>query len=275
MTFLDQMNRSVQLPHWPPRRIISLVPSQTEFLADLSLDDEVVGITKFCIHPNNWFQQKKRVGGTKTLDFHKIEVLKPDLIIGNKEENEQSQIEYLAQHYPVWMSDIYTLEDALDMMRKLGQVTGKTEKANAIIAEVENQFAHHFKPRRFLKPTRFPEEGGTPKVAYLIWRKPYMAAGSGTFIDDMLRRAGFDNVFTSLARYPEISHQQFKEARPDAILLSSEPYPFSEKHIAELQEICPDATIQLVDGELFSWYGSRLLQAPRYFAELREKIAAK
>ena len=266
MTFLDQMNRSVQLPHWPPRRIISLVPSQTEFLADLGLDDEVVGITKFCIHPNNWFQQKKRVGGTKTLDFHKIEVLKPDLIIGNKEENEQSQIEYLAQHYPVWMSDIYTLEDALDMMRKLGQVTGKTEKANAIIAEVENQFAHH------IKPTRFSEEGGTPKVAYLIWRKPYMAAGSGTFIDDMLRQSGFDNVFANLSRYPEITPEQLAIARPAMIFLSSEPYPFSEKHIAELQEICPDAAIQLVDGEMFSWYGSRLLQAPGYFAELRGRL---
>ncbi|MBC7777270.1 MAG: ABC transporter substrate-binding protein [Phycisphaerae bacterium] len=275
MTFSDQMGRTIKLDHWPPRRIISLVPSQTEFLADLGLEKEVVGITKFCVHPAEWFQQKKRVGGTKTLDFQKIDVLKPDLIIGNKEENEQSQIEFLAQHYPVWMSDIYTLEDALDMMRKLGELTGKTEKANAIAAEVDKQF----KPRRFLKPTRFGEEGAylncTPKVAYFIWRKPYMAAGSGTFIDDMLRRASFENVFGNLARYPEISEQQLADAQPDAIFLSSEPYPFSEKHVAGLQEICPAAQIQLVDGELFSWYGSRLLQAPDYFAALREKLDLK
>lgn len=262
MTFSDQMNRSVQLPHWPPRRIVSLVPSQTEFLADLGLVEEVVGITKFCIHPTEWFQAKKRVGGTKTLDFQKIEALRPDLIIGNKEENEQSQIEYFSQKYPVWMSDIFTLEDALVMMRKLGELTGKTEKANSIAAAVDEHFTQHL-----------PLPTYHSKVAYLIWRKPYMAAGSGTFIDDMLRRAGFENVFKNLARYPEISEEQLRNARPEAILLSSEPYPFSKKHIAALQEVCPDSRIQLVDGELFSWYGSRLLQAPGYFAELREKMA--
>ncbi len=264
MTYTDQLNRTVKLDNGPPRRMVSLVPSQTEFLADLGLEKEVVGITKFCIHPAEWFQQKKRVGGTKTLDFQKIEALKPDLIIGNKEENEQIQIEFLAQRYPVWMSDIYTLEDALDMMRKLGEVTGKTEKGNAIATEVDRQFDQC--------STLNTQHAQPPKVAYLIWRKPFMAAGSRTFIDDMLRRAGFENVFGNLARYPEISAQQLALARPAAIFLSSEPYPFSGKHIAGLQEICPEAQIQLVDGELFSWYGSRLLQAPGYFAELREKL---
>jgi len=263
----DQLGRSIKLPHWPPRRIISLVPSQTEFLADLGLEKEVVGITKFCVHPTEWFQQKKRVGGTKTLDFQKIEALKPDLIIGNKEENDQSQIEYLSQRYPVWMSDIYTLEDALDMMRSLGELTGKTEKANAIASEVERQFTQHLS----LLPAIADAKAGTTyhsKVAYLIWRKPYMAAGSNTFIDDMLRRAGFENVFANLSRYPEISSEQLAIMRPEVILLSSEPYPFSEKHIVELQEICPESRIQLVDGELFSWYGSRLLSSPAYFAGL-------
>ncbi|MDO8365950.1 MAG: helical backbone metal receptor, partial [Saprospiraceae bacterium] len=232
---------------------------------------EIVGITKYCIHPTAWFQTKKRVGGTKTLDFQKIEALEPDLIIGNKEENEQSQIEYLIPKYPVWMSDIYTLQDALDMMRKLGEVTGKTEKSNSIVTEIEQRFIHH---------SSFPIHHSSfiihhYKTAYLIWRKPFMAAGSGTFIDDMLQRAGFDNVFSNLSRYPEISFDQLASARPEIILLSSEPYPFKEKHLAELQEICPAALIQLVDGELFSWYGSRLLQAPNYFAELRGRLAEK
>ncbi|MFN0033796.1 MAG: ABC transporter substrate-binding protein [Saprospiraceae bacterium] len=257
MNFTDQMGRRVALAHWPPRRIVSLVPSQTEFLADLGLENEVVGITKFCVRPSEWFQSKPRVGGTKTLDFQKIEALRPDLLIGNKEENEQSQIEHLAQRYPVWMSDILTLRHALDMMQRVGQLTGKSEPANKLAFQIEIEFAHR---SSFIVHRS--------KVVYLIWRKPYMAAASGTFIDDMLRRAGFENAFAHLSRYPEISPEQLAAARPDILLLSSEPYPFSEKHFPALQEICPDARIQLVDGEMFSWYGSRLLHAPAYFAKL-------
>ncbi len=257
MVHTDQMGRKVTLPHWPPKRIVSLVPSQTEFLADLGLENEVVGITKFCIHPAEWFQNKKRVGGTKTIDFQKVEALKPDLIIGNKEENEQGQIEYLAQKFPVWMSDIGTLEEALDMMRLLGQLVGKAEKAAALAAEVEN---------RFLQLPKVM--GARPKVAYLIWRKPYMAAARNTFIDNMLLHAGYDNVFAGLSRYPEVSAEQLRAARPDYIFLSSEPYPFAEKHFPALREICPDAQVRLVDGELFSWYGSRLLLAPGYYVSL-------
>jgi len=261
MDFYDQMGRLVTLKQWPPRRIISLVPSQTELLADLDLGDSVVGITKFCIHPLDWFQGKKRVGGTKTLDFQKIEALQPDLIIGNKEENEQSQIEYLSQRYSIWMSDIYTLEDAVDMMQRLGAVTGKQRKATEITEALKQKFVRlSERPKAFIR------------AAYLIWRKPYMAAAQGTFVDNMLQHAGFENVFASLTRYPEVTREQLQAANPSVILLSSEPYPFSEKHLEEIREICPGARIQLVDGELFSWYGSRLLQAPEYFARLRENI---
>jgi ABC-type Fe3+-hydroxamate transport system substrate-binding protein len=261
MNFTDQMHRPINLSTWPPQRIVSLVPSQTEFLADLELDAAVVGITKFCIHPNSWYQEKNRVGGTKTIDFQKIKALQPDLIIGNKEENEQSQIAQLAQEYPVWMSDIYTLEDALEMMHRVGDLTGKTEKAQAIAESVEHAF------KQLILPETEPE-----KAAYLIWRKPYMVAGGHTFIDDMLRHAGFENVFANHSRYPEISLDQLAAAEPTYILLSSEPYPFAAKHLAEIQEICPNARIELVDGELFSWYGSRLLHAPNYFESLRNRL---
>lgn len=264
MDFTDQMGRLVTLKQWPPRRIISLVPSQTEFLADLELADSVVGITKFCIHPAAWFQGKKRVGGTKTLDYQKIEALQPDLIIGNKEENDQSQIEYLAQRYSIWMSDIYTLEDALDMMQRLGALTGKQRKATEITEALKQKFGGLSElPKAFTQ------------AAYLIWRKPFMVAAKGTFVDNMMHHAGFENVFGSLTRYPEVTREQLKEAKPSVILLSSEPYPFSEKHLKEILEICPEARIQLVDGELFSWYGSRLLQAPDYFVRLREQIGLK
>lgn len=257
------MGRRVALAQFPPRRIVSLVPSQTELLADLGLHDRVVGITKFCVRPQAWFQEKQRVGGTKTLDFAKIEALQPDLLIGNKEENERAQIEYLAEKHPVWMSDIGTLADALDMIRSLGHLTGTFAQAEAIAQKIEAGFAA-FRPPATARRL--------PSVAYLIWRKPYMAAGSGTFIHEMLGEAGFENVFAGRARYPEIAADELAAARPDVLLLSSEPYPFAEKHLAEFREICPAAKIRVVDGELFSWYGSRLLHAPGYFQRLREEI---
>ena len=257
----DQMNRKIKLPDGAPQRIISLVPSQTEFLFDLGLEEEVVGITKFCVHPSEWFQTKARVGGTKTINFEKIAALRPDLIIGNKEENDRTQIETLAEHYPVWMSDITTLNDATDMMLRLGVLTDKTEKAQALVTEIR-KFFHAY----------LMQEMPIRRVAYFIWRKPYMVAAQGTFIHEMLGMAGFKNVFNYLDRYPEITLDTLAAAQPDCIFLSSEPYPFAEKHIAVFQEACPAARIQIVDGEMFSWYGSRLRFAPAYFRSLLKNV---
>lgn len=260
MTFTDHLNRNIEIPAWPPRRIVSLVPSQSELLADLGLENEVVGITKFCVHPRNWFETKARIGGTKTLNFEKIETLKPDLIIGNKEENEQAQIEQLAKKYPVWMSDVSTLKTAYDMIGRVGELVGKTAEAKNLIEKIQAEFAMH----------RVPST--VSRAAYFIWRKPYMVTGSGTFIDEMLRLAGFENVFSHKNRYPEISLEELEKAEPEVILLSSEPYPFSKKHFGPLQEICPRSRIQLVDGEMFSWYGSRLIHSAAYFKKLRETL---
>lgn len=261
MMFTDQLQRKVILPVWPPQRIVSLVPSQTELLYDLGLGAAVAGITKFCVHPAEWFREKNRVGGTKTLDFKKIDALKPDLIIGNKEENERGQIEQLAEKYPVWMSDIATLDDAYDMMLRVGELTGKQAESRHLVEKIKNAFT----------AIRLPgNQHRRPSVAYFIWRKPYMVAGSGTFIDAMLHEAGFENVFAQKDRYPEISLEKLAEARPEFILLSSEPYPFAEKHFAAFREVCPESKIARVDGELFSWYGSRLLYSAAYFQELRK-----
>lgn len=245
---------------FPPQRIVSLVPSQTELLCDLGLGSRVVGVTKFCIYPPEARQNAAVIGGTKNFDFEKIAALKPDLIIGNKEENYQAGIEQLAANYPVWLSDIGTLPQALDMVKRVAFITGKKEQGEKIAAEITAAFA-----------TRISLKAETA-VAYFIWRKPYMAAASGTFIDDMLRRAGFRNVFADLERYPEITAAQLRDAAPERIFLSSEPYPFGAKHLAEFQEICPTAKIQLVDGELFSWYGSRLRQSAAYFQELAANV---
>lgn len=186
MTFTDQMHRTVELPVWPPQRIVSLVPSQTELLHALGLEKEVVGITKFCVHPQEWFRTKNRIGGTKTLNVEKIATLQPDLIIGNKEENDQEQIEALAGRYPVWMSDIVTLADACDMIGRVGELTGKAMEAGDLVARIQSDF-------RLLAQDRF-----TPlRAAYFIWRKPYMVAAAGTFIHEMLQLAGFKNVFSA------------------------------------------------------------------------------
>jgi len=261
MIFTDQLQRKVNLPVWPPQRIVSLVPSQTELLFDLGLEREVAGITKFCVHPVEWFREKPRVGGTKTVNFKKTDALKPDLIIGNKEENEREQIEQLAEKYPVWMSDIATLNDAYDMMLRVGELTGKQTVSLNLIDRIKTAFS----------AIRLPgNQHRRPSVAYFIWRKPYMVAGSGTFIDAMLHEAGFENVFAEKGRYPEINLEKLAEARPEFILLSSEPYPFAEKHFAAFREVCPESKIARVDGELFSWYGSRLLHSAAYFQELRK-----
>ena len=250
MDFTDQTGRTIKLSQLP-KRIISLVPSQTELLSDLGLDHEVVGITKFCVHPGEWREQKTIVGGTKTVNLSVIDALSPDLIIGNKEENTREEIELLQQKFPVWMSDIYNLEDALKMIGHVGMMTGRVSNGNKIIEDIRQQF-------QALK--KLP----TYKALYLIWRKPWMGAASNTFIDAMLTTLGLVNSLASFTRYPELSEADIRTLNPQLILLSSEPYPFREKHIAELRLICPAAKIILVDGEMFSWYGSRLRYAVDY-----------
>ncbi len=258
-SFIDQLGRRVVLSTYPPRRIVSLVPSQTELLADLGLGAAVVGITKFCVHPQHWLKEKTRIGGTKTVHIDRVEELRPDLIIANKEENTQEQIEELSAQFPVWISDVTDLPSALGMIRGIGEITDKVGAAE----EWAQGVATHFTDL-----TDLP----TQRAAYFIWRNPLMAAASTTFIDKMMEKAGFENVFGQLQRYPEISAEQLREAAPAVILLSSEPYPFKAKHLAEFQELCPQAVIRLVDGELFSWYGSRLIHAPAYFRSLREAL---
>lgn len=252
---IDQMGREVTFNYYP-ERIVSVVPSQTELLYDLGLDAEVVGITKFCVHPEDWFRSKARVGGTKKLNIEKIRELKPDLIIANKEENTQEQIEELAKEFPVWLSDITNLPGALNMIQALGQVTGQEGRANALVEEIVQGFQQLHK-------------ANTPRrVAYFIWRNPWMSIGHDTFIHSMIQTMGWQNVLADRSRYPEITLEELKGYNPELVLLSSEPYPFKEEHIAEIKATLPGAEVKLVDGEMFSWYGSRLKKAVAYLQEL-------
>ncbi len=260
--YTDQCGRSVSISN-SPQRIISLVPSQTELLYDLGLGDRVEGITKFCIHPNEWFRTKTRIGGTKTIKMDIIHHLQPDLIIANKEENVKEQVEELAIQYPVWVSDVNNLEDALEMIEAVGTITSTYYKAKEIAGTIRSKF-ETLTPNYQLQ---------TPdSTCYLIWKDPFITVGGDTFINNMLQYAGLTNIFGYLNRYPEITISQLQTTSPRLILLSSEPYPFQQKHVDELQRQLPDAKILLVDGELFSWYGSRLLKAPKYFKELRLQL---
>ena len=206
---IDMMGREVSY-HFPPRRIVSLVPSQTEYLLDIQAP--VLGRTKFCIHPAKEVSEVQVIGGTKNFKFDAIDRLKPDLIIGNKEENYKEGIDELAEKFPVWMSDIYTLEDAFQMMEQVAIVCDRTQQANAVIGQCQ----------RSIKSIRGSKTG---RVLYLMWRNPWMAAGRNTFIDYMLSHLGYENVVNE-TRYPELSDEEINTLKPDQILLSSEPFPF-------------------------------------------------
>jgi len=229
-------------------------------LFDLSLENELVGLTRFCIHPEDKVSAKVRVGGTKDFDLERIISLNPDLIIGNKEENYEEGINELMQHFPVWMSDISSLDDAYRMMNDIGEITNKQKEAHEIVAEIKSNFS---------KLSIVNYQLSIPTCAYFIWRKPYMVAASGTFIDHMLGVFGVKNAFAELSRYPKVTDEQIAAVNPDLIFLSSEPYSFTERHIDEFKSLCPDAKIIIVDGELFSWYGSRLKHTAAYFQHLR------
>ena len=245
--------------NYVPQKIISLVPSQTELLHYLGLENETIGITKFCIHPHEWFITKKRVGGTKNIDHKKIATLHPDLVIANKEENTKEDIETLSAKYPVWLTDIHNLAGALEMIRDIGKLTARNHEAMALAKLLKKLYPLHFK------------KTGRIAVVYLIWKDPFMTVGGDTFINSMLEYAGFDNVFSDLSRYPVISMEDINNSAARIILLSSEPYPFKEKHLKQMT-LDTNKKIVLADGEMFSWYGSRLLYAKEYFKKIMDHI---
>ncbi len=242
-------------------RIISLVPSQTELLVDLGLKNQLIGVTKYCVHPKNIRKEIETIGGTKALDLDKIRALKPDLIIANKEENQQDQIESLALEFPVWISDINNLDSAWDMIDRIADLLNKKEIADQLIIECKEKWETIY--------------SGTIRgtCLYFIWQKPYMLAGKDTFIDNVISHIGLENLAHQFeGRYPEISQETIKELNPDYIFLSSEPYPFKEKNLKQMEKIVLDSTVHLVDGEFFSWYGSRLLPAAEYFSKLKNTL---
>lgn len=238
-------------------RIISVVPSLTELLFDLGLESQIVGVTRFCIHPKEKTKKIKKIGGTKNLKIERIIELQPDLIIANKEENAKEDIQLLQQKCNVLLTDIFTLEDSLEVIKEIGELTSTKSQAEVL----RNQINHAFNTMKIPSPLN----GKT--LAYVIWQNPVMIAGTNTFINDLITKLGFTNI-TKESRYPMINDEELNVLDPDYIFLSSEPFPFKEKQRAEFQKKHPNSRVVLVDGEMFSWYGSRLLLAPEYFQNL-------
>ncbi|MCL7753781.1 helical backbone metal receptor [Polaribacter sp. Z022] len=264
MEYQDQIGRVLVLKK-TPIRIICLVPSLTELLVDLGLEDCIIGITKFCIHPEHLKQTKTVVGGTKNINIDKIKNLKPDIILCNKEENSKDIVEICEKIAPTHVSDIYTIDDNLDLIKQYGLLFSKENKATEIIEEIHSKLEDF---RRFTKTLK------VKKVTYFIWKNPWMAVGNNTFINHLLQLNKFENIYQNKERYPEVQLNEIDANRNlDFVFLSSEPYPFKGEHIFEVEKITKKAKVILVDGEMFSWYGSRLKLAFKYFKTLHKNIA--
>ena len=256
-TFNDQIGREITIDK-KPESIVSLVPSITELLYDLGLENELKGRTKFCIHPKGKVNKVQAIGGVMGLDYHKIQQIDPDIIFASREENGMNEINEISKQYPVWVSNVNNLADAQEMIRSIGDVCQVPDKAEEITTNINAEFE---------KLSEIPD--GVIKGVYLVWKNPLYTINKNTFIHDMLRRTGIENLFADKEdSYPKIEEKEIQEKKPDYIFLPSEPYNFTEKEAKEFRKKFPNSEIRRVDGEYFSWYGSHLLKAPSYFKQI-------
>ncbi|QXP71093.1 ABC transporter substrate-binding protein [Polaribacter sp. R2A056_3_33] len=259
MEFQDQIGRILKFDK-TPKRIVCLVPSLTELLVDLGLENAIVGITKFCISPTHLKQTKTVVGGTKNINVEKIKALQPDIILCNKEENSKEIVQICEEITATHVSDIFTIDDNLELIKQYGNLFSVENKALEIIDKINIELTSF---KEFIKQKE------SKKVVYFIWKKPWMAVGKNTFINHLLQLNKFDNIYQHKERYPEVDLDEMKlDTQLDFILLSSEPFPFKQEHILEIENFTPKAKAILVDGEMFSWTGSRLIKAFDYFKSL-------
>lgn len=256
---MNDLSDEKRIPLSVPK-IVSLVPSLTELLFDLGLSEHIVGRTRFCIHPKESIDSVPIVGGTKNPNLDKIRTIDPDLIIANKEENREEDIRQLQDEgYKVMVTEVGTIEEALFVIHDIGWTCGVQDKAKNLIQSIQKEIA---------KTTSFPKKS----AAYLIWRDPWMSVGCDTYIHSVLEHYQLQNIFSDKTRYPKTTLHEISLKKPDLILLSSEPYPFKEKHIKEVGEACSGSDILLVNGEWFSWYGSRMLSSFRHLNRFRKVL---
>lgn len=250
-------------------RIVSAVPSITELLFDLGLGARVVGRTGFCIHPREQVRSVARVGGTKTLDPQRIRRLAPTHLIVNVDENPRALVEEVARFVPhVIVTHPCAPEDNLGLFRLLGGIFSREAAAQALCAAFEQELARTRAAAATLPPQR---------VLYLIWKAPWMTVSDDTYIARTLAAAGWTNAAPpARTRYPGVELEPALLAHTDLVLLSSEPYAFTERHAAALRESLPAGCrtrVALIDGTMVSWYGSRALAGMAYLRQLRAELA--
>ena len=248
-------------------RIVSLCPSTTETLIDFGLAESLVGITKFCIHPQDVVARLERVGGTKNPKIERILALQPDLVLMNEEENRKEDHEQLARSVRVEVSFPKTLDEVPDHLRWLGELVetevSAEQRARALEHEIES-----------LRARRDENPSASFRFAYLIWRNPWMGAGPNTYVDDLFGRAGGHNVFgADGGRYPSVELEALSRLRADVIFLPDEPFPFDRRHVPEVREACRGAEIELISGDDCCWHGVRSLRGARLAQALFERFA--
>ncbi|MHC0036919.1 ABC transporter substrate-binding protein [Pseudoneobacillus sp. C159] len=251
---IDHLGRTVEFP-FPPSRIISLAPGMTDTLYSLQLANEIVGRTRYCTHPKDKVQQAEAIGGTKQIHLDKIRALRPDLILAEKEENTKEMVEVLEKEFPVYVAEVQSVQDAYKMISDLGELTNRQTESKRLLADIQAAFQS------------LPKAHGK-KVAYVIWKKPYMVVGSNTYIHSLLEMLGFENAFSSFeGRYPTVTEVDIKKAKLDYLFLATEPFPFKDEHVVEFSDMMPDVKTMILDGEMF-WYGPRMMEAVGYFKSI-------
>lgn len=256
MKIQDHLGRTVSISR-KPRRIISFVPAITETMYHLGLDEEIVGRTRFCKFPKDKVKNAIDIGGTKDMKLERIQALKPDVIIAEKEENTKEMVETLEKHFPVFVFEVQHYEDIFRMLQDLGRLTDREAQAAELTAQIQTAF-QNVSPK------------GEARISYVIWQRPYMVVGKDTYINSILEELGFQNPFIEKeGRYPEVTIEDFKEANLDEIFLATEPFPFRDKHVEEFRKLIPGVKVTIIDGEMF-WYGVKMIEAAKYFKTFHE-----
>ena len=247
-------------------RIACLVPSITELVCALGLGPQLVARTGFCVHPRDEVERVPKVGGTKDLNFERLRALAPTHVILNIDENRKPDGARVAEFVPhLVVTHPITPRDNLALYRLIGGIFGRVSQAEDLCGRFEVALAAVESACRALAPRR---------VLYLIWKDPWMTVSRDTYIARTLALAGWHVAHAeSTARYPEIDLDgAVREA--DLLLLSTEPFCFTERHAAELRARYPGKQVALIDGEMTSWYGPRAITGLGYLPELRHQLDA-
>lgn len=253
----------------PPQRIVSLVPSLTESIVTLGGANRLVGVTEWCVRPEEVVESITKVRGTKNPDIARILELGPDLVLANREENRQRHVELLRQHVPVFLTYPRTVFDALKTIEDLGVILDAVDRSSEIVEASERLLDE-------IHRTADPKLN----VACLIWRDPWMTVGPDTYIHDLLGHFGFVNVFRDgNSRYPETTLDEVAEREPEVVLLPTEPYEFGEADRIEVEhavrQTVPGCRVVVIDGSYLTWWGTRTLPALRFLAELRGRLSGR